>query len=171
MMRYHPCRLLREDSFDFYGFGRFEHSVTNFQNLVHLKIARQGKTHISQVIKRVVATIQQLWRNFSDTFHSARYIDPDWMIPIHGPQKIEHYAPLRVVIVHFNFFSNDSLLFLNSLLCKVRRLYKVQQNLQRFIQLIGAGEKVTSGFKRGERVGIGSCFGVSFEGVPFFALK
>ena len=90
---------------------------------------------------------------------------------VHGLEVLEHHLPLGVVVVHFDLLADDPLLFGHGLLCKVGRLYKVQQDLQRLVEMVGAGEEIAGGLEGGVGVGAGPGASVPGKGVPVLALE
>ena len=90
---------------------------------------------------------------------------------VHGLQIVEHDPPLGVVVVHFDLLADNALLFADGFLCKVRGLYKIQQNFQGLVNLARGGEQVVGGVKGSKGVGAGASLGKTVERVALLAFK
>ena len=133
--------------------------------------AADTQCHVVEVIERVVAAVKVLRGDFRNALHRARNVVLDRVRVVHGAQQAEHHAPLRVIVIHFDFLADDAELFFNGLLCKIRGLHEVEQNLQRLLCVFRAGEQVARRLKRRIRVCGSTDLGIAAECVAVFAFK
>ncbi len=124
-----------------------------------------------QVIKGVVAVVQQLVRNVGDGLHRPGNINAHRVVLIQAAQQVKGAHPAGHIIVHGDLLADDPLLFLHRLGGKVRVLHKVQQDLQRLVKAVAALEQIAGLVKGSISIGrrTGGC--KALKGVQFLGLK
>lgn len=152
------CRLIREIALNGESIRRFQQPVRHFEHLVHRHIASNGKRHIVEVIKCAVAAVEKIRRNMRNRIDRSRDVDAHGVHLVERPEAVEHHLPVRLILIHSDFLPDDALLLLHGLFRKIRRLHKIQQNLQRRLKITRAGEKIAGALKRRIRIGGRACF-------------
>ena len=100
--------------------------------------------------------IEGFGRDFGDAVNRADHLFTDRMIFVQQLQQAVVVGVAGAVFTHADFLSDNTLLFLNSLVGKVRCRHKVQQKTQILFKQTRAAEIITGHVRRGERVRIGS---------------
>ena len=106
-----------------------------------------------QIIKSIVAVIQQLVRNVGDGLHRTGNINAHRVVLIQAPQQVKGAHPAGYIIVHGDLLADNPLFFFHRLRRKVRVLHKVQQNLQRLVKVVAALEQIAGLVKGSIRIG------------------
>ena len=163
--------LLFKNAFHLNGLALFQHFVAQREDFLLRTVAADAQCHVVEVIERVVAAVKVLRGDFRNALHRARNVVLDRVRVVHGTQQVEHHAPLRVIVIHFDLLADDAELFFNGLFCKIRGLHKVEQNLQRLLCVFRAGEQVARRLKGRIRVCGSADLGIAAECVAVFAFK
>ena len=163
--------LVLEIALDGVLFAGLQHLVTDTENIIGLKVARDTEHHIVEIIKSIVAVVEELGGDFGDRLYRSRDVYLNGMIAVHFFEHIEHNAPLGGIVVHTDFLTDNALLLRDCLLGKVRTLNEVEQDLEAFREFVGTAEQIAGLVKGGVGVRVCACLGVFEERVAVLALE
>ena len=141
------------------------------KDLFHSGVAGSSQHHIARGIKGLAAVVQHGGRDLGNALHRARDVAADGVAVVQTLEQAGDEPPVRAVVVHFDFLSDDALLLGDGLLGKIGVPYHAQQHVQAFVQLLGGGEQVAGAVKAGKGVGVGTGLCVLGKGVAVLVLE
>ena len=124
-----------------------------------------------EVIEGPVTLVKIIRRDLGNALHRAGNVNFHRVSVVKRIEQVEHHAPLRVIVIHADLLADDALLLAHRLLREIRFLHEIEQDLQRLIETVCAGEQIAGAVKGRIGIGGGTRFGIALKRVPVFALK
>ena len=148
-----------------------ETAVANRQDLFYCDVSGHCQSHVVEVIEVLITAVKKVCRNVGDGLFCPGNVHPDRVPHIESFQKVEKHLPARVVEVHADLLPDDALLLLHGRFREVGVLDEVEEDLQVFLEMRGAGKEVTGPVEAGVGVGAGTGLREPLKGVEFFTFK
>ena len=139
---YHLARLRRDIGDDLLTAAALGVLFYKLHHPCGVDVPGDGQHHVPGIIKSVVAAVQQLVSDVGNAFLRACNVGFHRQVVVQPAQQPEKHLPAGIVVIHGDFLADDALLLLHRLRCKVRGGDKVQQDVQRLVNIVAGGEQV-----------------------------
>ena len=136
-----------------------------------IDIAYHKKRHVAWVIEGIVAKIQVFCGDLRNAFHRTSDIDMQGVLRIQIFDDTEKLLPVRIVIIHLDFLTNDPFFFFDGFFCEIRGLNEIDQRFKVQLDLIGCRKKVAGFRETGKGIGRSPLLTKGLKDIAVFFFK